>query len=129
MAAANPSPLKLRSMPILNLDDVKPGMTLAESVRNHQDQLLLESGRRITEKSIRILKSWGIRRLAIKIAPAVSESGEDTVSPGIPPDIDAELKERFFDVAADALMTAIMQAAGRQLAARAPKKKTEHGRG
>lgn len=115
-------------MPIVNLYDVKPGMILAEAVRNHQDQLLLEAGRRITEKSIRIFKSWGIRRLAVKSGPAVNGSNEMADEPGLPPDIDAGLRERFADLAAEPLMNAIMQAAGRQLAARSPKKKTGYAR-
>ena len=115
-------------MPILNLDDVKPGMTLAEAVRNHQDQLLLDAGRRITEKSIRIFKSWGIRRLAVKPGPTVGGAGEDGVAAGLPAAVDAELRERFAEVAADPLMAAIMQAAARQLAARTPRKKTGYGR-
>jgi hypothetical protein len=115
-------------MQIVNIDDVKPGMTLAEAVRNDQDQLLLDAGRRITEKSIRIFKSWGIRRLAIKPGTAMSGVGADNESPGLPPDIDADLKQRFGDTAAAPLMDVIMQAAGRQLAARRPKKKTGYGR-
>jgi hypothetical protein len=116
-------------MPIVNLDDVKPGMTLAEAVRNHQDQLLLEAGRRITERSIRVFKSWGIRRLAIKPGPAVNGPGAEAGPPGLAPDMDARLKERFSGVASDPLMAEIMQAAGRQLAARQPKKKAGYGRG
>lgn len=115
-------------MPILNLDDAKPGMTLAEAVRNHQDQLLLDAGRRITEKSIRIFKSWGIRRLAVKPGPAAGGAGKDALAAGLPPAVDEELKERFADVSADPLMAAIMQAAGRQLAARPSRKKTGYGR-
>ena len=115
-------------MPILNIDDIKPGMLLAEAVRNHQDQLLLESGRRITEKSIRVFKSWGIRRLNINPesyhgGPAVGAASADPEPP-----IDEALKARFSDVVADPLMTAIMQAAARQLAARQPKKKAGYGR-
>jgi hypothetical protein len=115
-------------MPILNLEDVKPGMTLSEAVRNHQDQLLLDGGRKITEKSIRIFRSWGIRRVAVKSGPAVDGPGDDAVSAELPPAIDEGLRERFADVAADPLMVAIMQAAGRQLAARLPKKKGGYGR-
>jgi hypothetical protein len=104
-------------------------MTLAEAVRNHQDQLLLEAGRRITERSIRVFKSWGIRRLAIKPGPAVNGPGAEAEPPGLPPDMDARLKERFSGVASDPLMAEIMQAAARQLAARQPKKKAGYGRG
>jgi hypothetical protein len=115
-------------MPIVNLDEVKPGMTLAEAVRNHQDQLLLDAGRRITEKSLRIFKSWGIRRVAVKPGPDVGETGDDTGSAGLPPAIDPDLRARFADVLTDPLMAAIMQAAARQLAHRQPKKKSAHGR-
>jgi hypothetical protein len=103
-------------------------MTLAEAVRTHQDQLLLDSGRRITEKSIRIFRSWGIRRVAVKPGPADGGAGDDPASANLPPAIDEGLRTRFADVAADPLMVAIMQAAGRQLAARQVKKKSEHGR-
>jgi hypothetical protein len=116
-------------MPIVTIDDVKPGMTLAEAVRNHQDQLLLDAGRRITDKSIRIFRSWGIRRLAVKSATAQSAARENEGVSGLPPDLDAGLKDRFSAVAADPLMSAIMQAAARQLAARPPRKKTRYGRG
>ncbi len=115
-------------MPIVNIDDIQPGMMLAEAVRNHQDQLLLESGRRITEKSIRVFKSWGIRRINVKLGSSLDGSGDGAVSPVLPPAIDDALKERFSDVAAEPLMAAIMQAAARQLAARQPKKKSGYGR-
>jgi len=115
-------------MPILNLDDIQPGMMLAEAVRNHQDQLLLEAGRQITAKSIRVFKSWGIRRVAVRSEPAVDGWGDDPVPTGMPPAVDEGLKERFADVVADPLMAAIMQAAARQLAARQPKKKSGYGR-
>lgn len=115
-------------MPIVNIEDIQPGMLLAEAVRNHQDQLLLESGRRITEKSIRVFKSWGIRRINVKFGPPLDEPGDGADSAGLPPAIDEALRERFSDVSGDPLMAAIMQAAARQLAARQPKKKTGYGR-
>jgi hypothetical protein len=127
-ASAKLSTPHLRSMPILSIDDIKPGMMLAEAVRNHQDHLLLEAGRRITEKSLRVFKSWGIRRVAIKLEPGVDDSGDGAVSPRLPPAIDEGFKERFADAVTDPLMAAIMQAAARQLAARPPKKKSGYGR-
>jgi hypothetical protein len=115
-------------MPIVNIEDIQPGMMLAEAVRNHQDQLLLESGRRITEKSIRVFKSWGIRRINVKSGPPHDRSGDGAASARPEPAIDDALRERFSDVSADPLMAAIMQAAARQLAARQPKKKSGYGR-
>jgi hypothetical protein len=115
-------------MPIVNIEDIQPGMLLAEAVRNHQDQLLLDSGRRITEKSIRVFKSWGIRRIHVKPGSPLDASDEGAASTDQEPPIDEALKARFSDVSADPLMLAIMQAAARQLAARQPKKKIGHGR-
>jgi hypothetical protein len=111
-------------MPILNLDDVTPGMTLVEAVRNHQDQLLLDGGRRITEKSIRIFKSWGIRRVTVNFGPTGDDPGDGVAAPGLATAIEEGLRARFADGLTDPLMVAIMQAAGRQLAARQRKKKT-----
>jgi hypothetical protein len=50
------------TMPILTLDDVKPGMTLAQAVYTHQTG---SSWRRPPHqrKHVRIFKSWGLRRL------------------------------------------------------------------
>ena len=50
----------------LSIEDVKPGMVLAQPVRNHQGVLLLEAGARITKKNIRIFKSWGVFEISIK---------------------------------------------------------------
>jgi hypothetical protein len=115
-------------MLLLNLDDVKPGMTLTEAVRNHQDQLLLDAGRRITEKSIRIFKSWGIRRVAVKFEPAGGDPGEGVAAALPATAIEADLRERFGDGLTEPLMAAILQAACRQLSARQRKKKTGNGR-
>jgi len=109
-------------MAILDIDNVKPGMTLSEAVRNHQDQLLLDGGRRITEKSIRIFKSWGIRRVAVKSGPRGDDPGDGDTAAGLATAIEEGLRARFGDVLTDPLMAAIMQAAGRQLAARQKKK-------
>jgi hypothetical protein len=117
-------------MAILNIDDVKPGMILTESVRNHQEQLLLEAGRRITEKSVRIFKSWGIRRVAVKSGPGGDGQVGAPAVAGPTAAVDEELRARFADVLIDPLMVEIMQAAGRQLGMRQPKrKKIGHGRG
>jgi NAD(P)H-hydrate repair Nnr-like enzyme with NAD(P)H-hydrate epimerase domain len=111
-------------MAILNIDDVKAGMTLAEAVRNHQDQLLLDRGRRITEKSIRIFKSWGIRRVAVTSGPVGDDPGDGLAAAELTSAVEEVLRARFVDHLNDPLMVAIMQAAGRQLAVRQGKKKT-----
>jgi hypothetical protein len=115
-------------MPLLNLDDVKPGMALAAAVRNHQDQLLLDAGRRVTEKSLRIFKSWGIRRVAVQFEPASGDPGEGAVAAAPATAIEEELRARFGDALTDPVMAAILQAACRLLSARQRKKKAADGR-
>jgi len=115
-------------MPILILDNVKPGMTLAQPVYTHQDRLLLEAGRRISEKHLRIFKSWGVATVAVKGSAAGDGStsmGADVPAPGAPDDA---FRARFAGVLDDPVMVAIMEAAARHLVGRGRKRKVWHGR-
>jgi hypothetical protein len=103
-----------KKMSLLPIDDLKAGMVLAAPVRNHQDQLLLDAGRKVMLKHIHVFKAWGIRRVDVK--PAPGDAGEG--SPAATAPVDQALRQRFADVEHDPLMAAIMLAAGRQLAAR-----------
>jgi hypothetical protein len=115
-------------MTVLAIDELKPGMVLAEAVRNHQDQLLLDAGRKVTAKTIRVFKSWGVRRVAVR-SGAAGEGGAPGASPvAAQPALDEGLRARFADVLHEPLMGDIMQAAARQLAARQPRKKARDGR-
>lgn len=115
-------------MTVLAIDELKPGMVLAEAVRNHQDQLLLEAGRKVTAKTIRVFKSWGIRRVAVRSGAAGEDGVRGGAAAAAPAALDESLKERFAGVLHDPLMVSIMQAAGRQLAGRPPGKKAGNGR-
>jgi hypothetical protein len=115
-------------MNVVNIDDLKPGMVLAEPVCNHQDQVLLEAGRKVTAKAIRVFKSWGIRRVAVKSGAAGEKGGQDAARPALAGALDERLRARFADVLTDPLMAEIMQAAGRHLAARQVRKKAANGR-
>jgi hypothetical protein len=115
-------------MTVLAIDELKPGMVLAEAVRNHQDQLLLEAGRKVTAKTIRVFKSWGIRRVAVRSGSAGEDGARAGAAASAPAALDESLKERFAGVLHDPLMVSIMQAAGRQLAGRPPGKKAGNGR-
>ncbi|MBI5579450.1 MAG: hypothetical protein HY895_09885 [Deltaproteobacteria bacterium] len=115
-------------MPILTLDDVKPGMTLAQPVYTHQDRLLLETGRRISEKHLRIFKSWGVAAVAVKGGAAGDESTGMGVGLPAAEAPDDALRARFAGVLDDPVMAAIMEAAGRHLAGHGRKKKVRHGR-
>ena len=105
---------------ILAVDELEPGMILDEAVRTHQDQLLLEAGRRITERSIRLFKTWGIRRVAVRLP---GERAKVAVSQAMPEDeegIPWRLKERCGRGWDDPVMRELLRAAARQLRLRRP---------
>jgi hypothetical protein len=114
-------------MPILNLADAKPGMVLTEAVYNHQDRLLMGAGRRISEKSLRVFKSWGVATVAVR-GGAAGGVRDAAVPAEAWPGPDEKLAARFACVLPDPVMQAIMEAAGRQLAAHQAKKKSGHER-
>lgn len=113
-------------MPILNLDEVKPGMTLARAVTTHPERTLLEAGRRLTDKHLRIFKSWGVATVDVKEAAVGGEPALRTAPPAEPPD--DRLQEKFSDVLDDPVMREIMEAAARQIAGRTRRREGRHGR-
>lgn len=95
----------------LNVEELRAEMILAKPVYNHQDLLLLEAGAKITEKNIRMFKSWGVTAVWIK-----GDSSDDN-SKGMRSDAESrevfeiELRERFADVLDNPVMLEIMRAA------------------
>lgn len=102
-------------MILLPLDELKPGMILAEPVYNQQELLLLEQGTALTKKRIWMLKTWGLEHVCIKGKPWGDDEGAGAAGMETKETIEKELKEKFADVADDPVMTEIMKAAGRQL--------------
>jgi hypothetical protein len=99
----------------VDIEDLKPGMILDRPVRNSQGILLLEAGTRITKKSIRIFKSWGVTGVTIKgQAPPAGDPAGMPASP-LTESGSANLKERFSEVLDDPVMVAIYEAAMKQL--------------
>ena len=99
----------------INIEDIKPGMILARPVRNRQGVLLLEAGARITDKSIRIFKSWGVNEIAVKgNLPDSTASVGNTGGPK-KESIENQLRDKFSDVLDDPVMVAIFKAASRRL--------------
>ena len=107
----------------INIADLKPGMVLAHSVRNHQGVLLLGAGVKITKKNIRIFKSWGV--IDVSIAGQVDEFRVAGETPGTEAneDVKMELKQKFSDVMDDSVMVEIFNAANKLLMKDLPKNK------
>jgi hypothetical protein len=99
----------------VNIVDLKPGMVLAQSVRNPQDVLLLDAGTKITKKNIRIFKSWGVIEVSVKgELNELTPAGETPVA-GVKDTVDMGLKAKFSDVMDDPVMVEIFNAASKQL--------------
>ncbi len=58
----------------IKLDDMKSGMVLAREVKGRFGRGLLSAGNMLTEKHIKIFKSWGITEIIIEKNP---ESGQE----------------------------------------------------
>ena len=75
------------------MKDAQIGMILSTDVFNAQQMLLLKKGARLSDKNLRVLKSWGVETLPIQLP----DHGGDV--PFSPPedrtDLVQELKSRF----------------------------------
>ena len=99
----------------VNIVDLKPGMVLAHSVRNHQGVLLLDAGTKITKKNIRIFKSWGVIEVSVKGELNELKAAGETPVAGEKNSIELALEEKFSDVMDDPVMVEIFNAAKKQL--------------
>ena len=99
----------------LKIEDLKPGMILAQPVRNHQGILLLEAGSRITKKNIRIFKSWGVTEIVIKGKLSEAKGNTAINEIRVEESVEMQLKEKFSDVLDDPVMVEIYNAASKLL--------------
>lgn len=53
-------------MGILSIKEVKPGMKITQPVYNYQGQMLLPSNTVISERHMKLLKTWGVVELQIE---------------------------------------------------------------
>ena len=102
-------------MLVLDSDELKPGMILAKPVRNFQEILLLNEGTELSEKNIRMLKSWGVVDILVEGGGDKDEGREVELDSKAKESIERELKEKFSEVLEDEIMVEIMRAAGRRL--------------
>jgi hypothetical protein len=100
---------------LVSVDKLKPGMVLAENVRNHQSMLLLEAGKKISARAIRIFKSWGITHVTVRSRNKSPESASAADAAVTVADIESKLKKKFAETLEDPVMVTIMEAAGRVL--------------
>ncbi len=53
-------------MALLDIDSLNPGMKVGKDVVEASGQVLLRTGTEITEKHLRVLRSWGIQQVEIE---------------------------------------------------------------
>ncbi|MEA3416084.1 MAG: hypothetical protein U9R02_08015 [Thermodesulfobacteriota bacterium] len=84
-------------MGILNINDLKAGMVLAQPAKNRHGAVILGEGKALTEKHINFFKTWGITGVDIKDIDSnqlVKEEME-ALSNDIVESIERELDELF----------------------------------
>lgn len=96
-------------MGVLNIDDLKAGMVLAEDVTNKHGDVLLVKGSEVSEKHIMVLKAWGVTDVNVEGVDRAQVEREETqgLSPEAVASVDEELKELFPDFGDDPLMQEI----------------------
>jgi len=99
----------------LKLDELKPGMILAEPVRNQSGSLLLDKDTPLTKRRIWMLRTWGVDQVIVK--GRSREGGKTTNETELEAQesIEKELRTKFEDTIDDPVMETIMKAAARQL--------------
>ena len=101
----------------INLNDIQPGMVLASSVFNKNGGLLLKEGSTLTEKHIRIFKTWGVTEADIVgyDKEKVEEEAYSFLSEEEIQDIESAIFKRFPDFSSDSVMSEIFRIAKKQI--------------
>jgi len=80
--------------PVIGVDDLEPGMVLAENVNDAQGRLLVPQGTELTERHLRAFQLWGV--LGVRVRGA---EGEEPPTPPISPEhlaqAEARIRARF----------------------------------
>ena len=84
-------------MGILNINDIKAGMELAENIVNFNETIVLKAGSIMTERHLEALRMWGITEANVK---GVEKDGLDeplqtALDPKVIARIDQDLRELF----------------------------------
>lgn len=99
-------------MAIINLDDLLPGMCVAEPVKV-QGRVIVGVNVELTEKTIHLFKAWGVTEVNVKDdSIAEKEEKEKSIPANILVDIERNIKIefKFFDIK-DEISTEIIRIA------------------
>ncbi|MFQ5469886.1 MAG: hypothetical protein ACE5EH_06200 [Gammaproteobacteria bacterium] len=84
-------------MGAINLEDLKPGMVLAEDATQLNGRVLLRAGTELTEKHIKVFKTWGVTEANIEGVSKESVANEELeqLSPEILKDAEDKTRHLF----------------------------------
>jgi hypothetical protein len=99
----------------LRLDELKPGMILAEPVYNQSGSVLLDKETSLTKRRIWMLKTWGVEKVSVKGSSKEGGKTPNETEPETQESIEKELRAKFEDTLDNPVMEVIMKAAARQL--------------
>jgi hypothetical protein len=99
----------------LQLDELKPGMILAEPVYNQSGSVLLDKETSLTKRRIWMLKTWGVEKVSVKGSSKEGGKTPNETEPETQESIEKELRAKFEDTLDNPVMEVIMKAAARQL--------------
>jgi hypothetical protein len=94
---------------VLNINDLKPGMVLADDVTNKHGNVLLGKGNQLSEKHIGVLKAWGVTEVNVEGADREQVDREEAegLSSEAVASVEEKLKELFPDLGDNHLMQEI----------------------
>ena len=96
-------------MGVLNIDDLKGGMVLADDLLNKHGNILIKKGNTLSEQNIMLLKAWGITEVDVEGVDQkqVDQEETQTLSAEIIDSIEKELKMFFPYIGGDVVMEEI----------------------
>jgi hypothetical protein len=97
----------------INFNDIQPGMILASDVLNKNGGLLLKEGTVLSEKHIRIFKTWGIAEADIVgfDKAKLDEESYAFLSEGEIQTLESDLLKRFPDITSNDIMAEVFRVA------------------
>jgi hypothetical protein len=78
-------------MGLISLNDIRPGMILAGEVKDRNGRVLLAAGQEITEKHLKIFKTWGVTDANIQGASQEDMVAQDLAE--VDPEIHRQAEE------------------------------------
>ena len=93
----------------------EPGMIVAKDAYSGQGVLLLRKGVQLSEKSLWVLKCWGVTKIWVEGQDTRADEGEGALARETELSIVRDLEERFAGVLDDDVMAEIMTLAAQHL--------------